>query len=163
MGTATRVTRWTAAAGVAAAAAAAMGVAGCGAPPTPARPEPGPRPTVAPTVRATTSPGPAPTGVPRDPRGIPALHQAGSYAIQVQEAVQREIDRRDPGRVHVVSCLPVPMVHLPGASTRCDIVTDGLPSTWTSLTVPGTAPDGGLVVEISEGIRSDLPPFPPPG
>ena len=67
------------------------------------------------------------------------------------------------GAVHVVSCLPVPMMHLPGASTRCDIVTDGLPATWTALTVPGTAPDGGLVVEISKGIRTDLPPFPPPG
>jgi len=157
MGTGTRLARWTAAAAVAAAAT------GCGAPSTPARPEPGPRPTAAPTVRATTSPGPAPTGVPRDPRGIPALHQAGAYAVQVQKAVQREIDRREPGRTHVVSCLPVPMMHLPGASTRCDIVTDGLPSTWTSLTVPGTAPDGGLVVEISKGVRTDLPPFPPPG
>ncbi|GGB79530.1 hypothetical protein GCM10011314_18900 [Knoellia flava] len=135
---------------------------GCGETPGPGRPEPAPTLTPTPAIRATTTPAPAPTGVPRDGRGIAALHQAGAYAVQVQSAVQAEVDRLEPGVTHVVACRPVPMQHIPGASTRCDVVPEGgLPQMWTAVTMQGSAPDGGLVVEVSRGERTDLPAFPP--
>lgn len=137
-------------------------LAGCGETPGPGRPEPGPTLTPTPTIRATTTPAPAPTGVPRDGRGIAALHQADAYAVQVQGAVQAEVDRLEPDVAHAVNCAPVPMLHIPGASTRCDVVPEGgPPQAWTAVTMQGSAPDGGLVVEVSRGERTDLPPFPP--
>ncbi|KGN34388.1 hypothetical protein N802_12330 [Knoellia sinensis KCTC 19936] len=83
-------------------------------------------------------------------------------AWQTQEALRAELDRSDPGHIHDVVCQPVPMFHMAGASTRCDVTTDGAAAVrWTALTVPGTAPEGGQVVEFTHGERKDLPPFPP--
>ena len=171
--------RWSAA--TLAGAALTVAVAGCGSTSPPDGSDPTSRATVTtgssttapptagspsatptPLVRVTTTASPMASGTPPDPRGTPDLGEAAAFAEQIREAVRVQVDRLEPGTPHSVTCMPVPLLHLPGGSTRCDVTAAGAgPEPWTVVTVTDSPATGGLVIEISYGIRSDLPPFPP--
>lgn len=156
--------RW--AAIVATAGLALCTLTGCGEQVAPGRPDPGPptvAPTPTPTVTTTSSPAPTNAGPPPgfQPRGIPALNEMGVAAARYADALKAHVDQAHPGHTHEATCQVVPMLWIPGASTRCTVTTDGVATEeWTALTTAGSGAAGNTI-EFSVGRRTDLPPFPP--
>lgn len=140
-------------------------LAGCGQQTGPGSPEPLPTATPSPTITLTAAPFPEHTGPPPGPQGIPQLHQMSGDAYRYGAALTEFLDRTNPGHTHSIACTAVPMLVMTGASTRCDVSTDGstVLERWTALTVTGTTQVHGDVIEFSQGVRTDIPPFPPRG
>lgn len=73
-----------------------------------------------------------------------------------------QLDEREPGRIHTVTCTPVMFLGYTGAHTPCEVTTDGgAPVTWTALTQEHLEPPGGKYVEFTVGERADVNPWPP--